>query len=415
MTTDSKDQRGALWRVSLVLALSLVSACSATAPEVVGADIPCTESQCSQHGTCTVAELRPTCACDEGYEGVTCGTCADGFHRDVSDNCVIDAVCTEGVCGDNGTCSVDNGELVCTCNDGFGGPACTVCAAGFHEVEGVAGCAPDEVCLANTCSGRGTCGDSTGFVVCTCDPGFSGGFCEVDDIALNCVDDNPCGDHGACNDDGPALRCLCETGYAGDTCSDCYPGYGDNGAGDCVVQEACSHSTCSFAGECAIDGVLASCDCFVGYTGDFCEACDAGFHRGGADNGCVQDTLCADNNPCSSGGTCSDDGGVAVCVCDVEYAGSLCEQCYPGYNDDDGDGVCVLDEQCRAASCGLGGICDDADGIVTCQCAAGFEGDFCERNIDDCVNTACGTGACIDLVVGHTCHCLNGTFGNVCP
>lgn len=400
----------------LLLTLLGTAAVSCTQPEteVIGADIPCTKSQCSEHGTCSVNELRPTCACDEGYDGVTCGTCAVGYHRDLGDNCVVDELCPEdsSLCGDTGTCSIVRGVAVCVCNDGYSGDACTVCAAGFHDEDGA--CVPDEVCLDNTCSGRGTCIDTTGEVVCTCDPGFSGAFCEIDDVAPTCVDNPVCGDHGTCIDTGDDIACFCEVGYTGEDCGSCYPGYGRNDDDDCVPQEACSPSTCSFAGECALDGAVAECACFVGYTGDFCEQCAEGFHRGGVDNSCVIDTRCADNNPCSSGGVCNDDDGVAVCVCDPGYAGSQCEVCYPGYHDD-GDGVCVLDERCRDSTCGLGGVCDDAGGVVSCQCAAGFEGQFCEENIDDCVNNACGTGTCIDLVGGNTCHCRNGTFGNSCP
>jgi hypothetical protein len=388
-----------------------LSGCPAPEPEIVGADIPCTRSQCSEHGTCTVDALRPTCACDEGYAGITCGTCADGFHRDVADNCVADEVCTEGFCGDNGGCVVEQGRALCVCNDGYAGSACSVCAAGFHDENGA--CVPDEVCLENTCSGRGTCNDTTGVVTCTCDPGFSSRFCEVDELAT-CIDNPVCGDHGTCVETGAGIRCACDVGYTGDTCGDCYPGYGRNADEDCVPQEACSPSTCSFSGECALDGATATCACFVGYTGAFCELCAEGFHRGGANNDCVIDERCEDNDPCAAGGTCVDDGGVVACACDVGYAGSLCEQCYPGYHDD-GTGICVLDERCREATCGLGGVCDDAGGVVSCQCAAGFEGDYCETNIDDCVNNACGTGTCIDLVGGRTCHCLNGTFGNACP
>ena len=38
----------------------------------------------------------------------------------------------------------------------------------------------------------------------------------------------------------------------------------------------------------------------------------------------------------------------------------------------------------------------------------GFEGEFCEENIDDCVDINCNNGTCIDGVESHHCICYDG-------
>lgn len=413
------DARRFFAPVLCVLAMMPLSSCEAPADQpdpVIVDEFACTRSQCSQHGECTTQDLRPVCECDAGYEGVSCGQCADGFHRDAADACVEDDVCADDSCG-AGECSIVAGRLTCTCPVGVAGPACTQCAAGFHDDAGV--CVQDERCLDNTCSRQGTCDDTTGVVVCSCDPGFGGRFCDVDEAGnQTCPDvDNggvePCGIGGTCNDSSGRLRCDCDTGYTGAQCEVCYPGYVDDGTGACVLSAACAATTCFNAGECSLDNGAISCACFTGFAGDFCDTCADGFHRN-TNNDCVVDESCADADPCAAGGTCNDSSGVRVCVCDDGFAGSLCEQCYPGYHDD-GTGACVLDERCREATCGLGGACDDAGGVISCTCAPGFEGAHCEVNIDDCVNNACGTGRCLDLVQEATCHCNDGTFGTSCP
>jgi hypothetical protein len=42
---------------------------------------------------------------------------------------------------------------------------------------------------------------------------------------------------------------------------------------------------------------------------------------------------------CRGHGSCDDSGGIAVCSCDIGYAGGHCESCDTGYNDFDHDGT----------------------------------------------------------------------------
>ena len=61
-----------------------------------------------------------------------------------------------------------------------------------------------------------------------------------------------------------------------------------------------------------------------------------------------------------------------------------------------------LDKQCKNdAKCEL-----DDEKKAVCVCKSGFEGEFCEINIDDCSSNPClNNGTCVDGVNGHQCKC----------
>lgn len=408
--------RSSLSFAPFLLAALITSGCADTGtgePEPAEPDVAesCPSSQCSNHGTCTLDGFAPVCECLEGYTGETCAECDTGYHRDIADNCLIDETCNDLSCDFGGTCVIEAGVAVCLCDEGWTGSVCGICAAGFHDENG--NCLPDETCLANTCSGRGTCRDESGIAVCDCDPGFGGDYCDEDTLAPTCATDDPCGEHGTCDDETGAVLCTCQTGYSGSTCEDCYPGYHREDDA-CVLDEICFETTCLGNGVCSIEEGSVLCACYPGYGGPYCDVCAEGFHRNLA-GGCVANQSCADDNPClGPGGTCDDSSGRALCACDAGYAGASCQVCYPGYHRT-GD-VCELDEYCREATCGEGGVCDDPNGVIACTCANGFEGEFCQTNIDDCLGLDCGTGECLDLVGEATCHCADGTYRTTaCP
>lgn len=65
---------------------------------------------------------------------------------------------------------------------------------------------------------------------------------------------------------------------------------------------------------------------------------------------------------------------------------------------------------CVKKHCENNGVCNTSNSIPICQCPKGFEGRFCETNIDDCVLSSGGTpcqhgGICIDGINRYDCNC----------
>ena len=119
------------------------------------------------------------------------------------------------------------------------------CPEGEQDNDGDGTCMP--ACAAETCSGNGTCDDSSGTATCTCEFRFSGPTCAS-----------------------------CAEGYAGPDCVGCAAGYQDkDDDGTCFPE--CSDSTCSGHGACDDSSGTATCKCHPDFFGDDCgTACPSG-------------------------------------------------------------------------------------------------------------------------------------------
>ncbi|MFH2009024.1 MAG: FG-GAP-like repeat-containing protein [bacterium] len=85
--------------------------------------------------------------------------------------------CNEGVGG--GSCDDSSGAVVCTCNEGYTGSGCDQCDDGYVEDGGA--CLP-LLCGTDTCNeanGGGSCDDSSGQAVCSCNVGYLGANCRL--------------------------------------------------------------------------------------------------------------------------------------------------------------------------------------------------------------------------------------------
>jgi len=70
-----------------------------------------------------------------------------------------------------------------------------------------------------------------------------------------------------------------------------------------------------------------------------------------------------------------------------------------------------LEKQCKNdATCLL-----DENNKPVCMCKKGFEGELCEKNVDDCASNPCmNNGVCVDGVDGYICKCANKFLDQDC-
>lgn len=387
---------------------------------------PCRYQECSGHGVCVALPAgEPGCECDIGYGGARCGSCGPEAHRDANNRCVLDRTCKEqpeNPCGDHGACVDGDGVIACTCDAGYAGPRCGVCASGYgfdafedclqRVLPPGAGSTGGTMSQAGTSgdgdikggasgggtSGGGTSGGGTSGGATTGGGGGSGGG-PPPELPVTCAAD-ACDGHGSCAVEGTTTVCTCDTGYAAPDCASCATGYVRGAADACVLDEEesdpCEELDCGTHGSCQLVDNVAACSCDFGYAPPLCTACATGFHQGNAGT-CVPDSAC-DGVTCGGHGQCAIVDGKASCQCDTGYMGNSCTGCAPGYTSD-GAGGCQPVAQCLPTEC------DPIRGCLTgcepCPAGQGRAGDGCRP---------CPTGPVrFDLIYGFPA-ALNNCF-----
>ncbi|XP_015599265.1 protein crumbs isoform X2 [Cephus cinctus] len=224
-------------------------------------------------------------------------------------------------------------------------------------------------CLSGPCRNGGACTeDQKGDYSCTCQPGFTGAFCESQ-LGVRLCEQNPCKNDGICM----ALtesdyKCECNPGYTGKNCE--------------ININECAPSPCKHGGTC-IDGVNNyTCRCDrTGYRGANCE---------------INIDEC-ENNPCLNNGECFDNYGGYICRCPMGFEGQNCE---------------LNLNECLSNPCVNGGVCVDDVGSYHCNCLEGFTGRHCELH-NPCEKGTCPVNSiCVEDIHGAQCVCKPGYMGN---
>ncbi|MDQ2646281.1 MAG: hypothetical protein M3020_20880 [Myxococcota bacterium] len=293
------------------------------------------------------------CICPPGTTGADCDRCAFGF-QDKDENGTCELACANNTCNGHGTCNDSTGEVQCTCAAAYTGARCTECAAGYQDNDENGSCLRE--CDEDTCNEHGECSDATGTIVCSCEGGYTGTFCDNcamgeqdnddDGTCSPACDEDSCGENGDCDDDDGSLACDCYEGYDGAACDECAEGFQDNDDND-SCEPACGDNSCPENADCDDGDGSLGCTCQEGYDGEDCDQCAEGFQDNDDNDSC--EPACAEDT-CAEHADCDDDDGSLECTCQEGYEGEDCDQCADGY-EDDGNGVCepLVDDPCVEA------------------------------------------------------------------
>ncbi len=242
---------------------------------------PCKYTACSDHGLCVASDAgTPQCLCEPGYTHDDCSRCEDAFHRDSLARCVPDVRCADQTvdpCAPGGSCVDRDGTLACTCEEGYAGPRCNVCAERYARDEAL-GCLP--VPFTMPTAGSGGVGGSGG--VSECDPGYGGPGCMLcatgfHRVGTACVIDEACRvgfcpHHASCEIVDGLAQCVCDAGYVGPSCSECADGHHADGD-DCLLDETCTDDSCPDNASCEVLNGAVRCTCNADWEGDDCSLC----------------------------------------------------------------------------------------------------------------------------------------------
>jgi hypothetical protein len=149
---------------------------------------------CSDRGTCSLIDNKPTCNCIEGFEGVSCE-----FYEGCSNNC-----------NGHGSCIGDSvNTKQCQCDNGYVGTSCALKCV-VTSLSGL------------ICGGHGTCSELNGKPICTCDDDRTGVDCTIKCPMVNGT--SVCNNQGTCmvdekdGLDGTTAKCACFDGFEGAAC-----------------------------------------------------------------------------------------------------------------------------------------------------------------------------------------------------
>ncbi|KAG9351152.1 hypothetical protein JZ751_025042 [Albula glossodonta] len=216
----------------------------------------------------------------------------------------------------------------------------------------VNGCSGASVCSPSPCLNGGVCEDHFNLFTCSCPSGWVGKHCEIN---TDTCASNPC-IHGNCSVRALAYECTCEAGYIGSNC--------EKEADMCEDHKCANGATC-------LHGINRySCLCHENYTGPYCR-------RPVSDpiSMCLSRrpklpvSICGDeqrNYTCFNGGNCSEVD--MMCDCMSGFTGHRCE---------------LEVDECKSNPCLNGGYCRNMVDKFQCVCDMSYAGEVCQIDVSD--------------------------------
>uniref|UniRef100_A0A3Q3WB67 Uncharacterized protein n=1 Tax=Mola mola TaxID=94237 RepID=A0A3Q3WB67_MOLML len=201
------------------------------------------------------------------------------------------------------------------------------------------GCTGAPVCEPNPCLNGGECQDLFNIYNCSCAEGWAGRRC---DFSTDTCASGPCV-HGNCSVNGLTYECACDLGFAGGNCDE--------------QVDMCENHLCANGGTCLHGPDRYACLCPENYTGPLCRRPKL------LVSVCGDDTK---NYTCFNGGNCTD--RELSCDCPPGFTGHRCEQ--------------EVDE-CKSNPCLNGGYCRNLINKFVCVCDMSYAGDVCQMDVSD--------------------------------
>ncbi|CAH1256428.1 NOTCH2 [Branchiostoma lanceolatum] len=303
-----------------------------------------------------------------GYEGDILGVNGNNYYNRYA-FCAQDVdQCGSAPCQNGATCQDGLNSFTCQCAPGYAG---TLCEAYIDE------------CMSAPCQNEATCKDGLNSFTCQCAPGYAGSLCED----INECASSPCLGGATCIDDINKYRCACPIGHTGERCE--MVTY----AGGCLLFSSDAVSYPEASQECQNRG------------GHLVDVKEAELQR-----------LIADSIPTGSDVTLWTglklSPGVMTYTDGSSVSGQLqwlpnepttCDLCayLDGTNGylattasclERHQYVCQSEPKpCQQNICYNNGECSTcfSDSYTFCSCPDGYEGDFCNIDIDLCAQVVC--------------------------
>uniref|UniRef100_A0A8D0CUX2 Laminin subunit alpha-2 n=1 Tax=Sander lucioperca TaxID=283035 RepID=A0A8D0CUX2_SANLU len=294
--------------------------------------------------------------CRQGYGGVSCESCADGYYGDA----ITAKNCQSCQCHTNGSVSevCDKETGWCQCRKNVVGRQCDECISQTHGISTGGVCAP---CHCNSFGSKSFDCDETG--QCRCQPGVTGPKCDRCSRGFFNFQEGGCTpcqcSHVGNNCDANTGQCICPPNTIGERCDLCAP----NHWGHDIIT-GCKACGCSVIGsvsqQCNVN--TGCCICRDSFRGEKCNECQIGYRD------FPQCTQCRCNVAGSDSQTCDLEREVCACAdrtgkcsCKANVKGDNCDRCKP-----DTFGLSVRNPLgCSNCYCyGLTRSCTEAQGLI---------------------------------------------------